>query len=164
MSKKVVKDLVSKLKLTPEQKDVYDEFYRNLPDDPYKTFNSQDEFDKYVATKVGETTKELSAKLNEYETKPLIEDAKKAYSQVGKENMFKYIQDKAFKVNEDGTKTFNNDAKKPEFWKKQIEQLEDKDNYKISSTQTPPFKTNNGNVSVVDKEPSGEIKTKTLFF
>ncbi len=145
---------------TPEQVDAFNAFYAKQPNDAYKTFSTEDDFNKYIDGKVSEKTKPLTTKIHEFENKENIAEAKSAFKEAGyKESMFKYISKSSFK--EDNS--FNEKSKTKEFWKEVVDKLEDKENYSSTETnQTPPVKKFTRTIG--DGNKTSEDKGKNLFF
>lgn len=70
--RKELKLLKKLLKLTPEQEEAFNEFYRELPAEPFKTFQTQEDFQEYIDGSLSEikdkhqkALQELQNKMNE---------------------------------------------------------------------------------------------------
>lgn len=168
MSKQTIKELWKLIpNKTPEQVDAYNKFYSEQPEDAYKTFATQAEFDEYLGKKVSEKTTTLETKVKEYEEKPKLEGALKAFKEAGyKESMFKYIKEQAYSQSEDGMKSFNDKATTSQFWKGVVEKLDDKDNYAAADAKPafPSIKSGilpNGDVATPKRAAAGTPEKQT---
>lgn len=70
--RKKFKELKKLLKLSEEQEDIFTNFYRDLPADAFKTFETQEDFNEYMQDKLSEidkkhneTLKALQDKMNQ---------------------------------------------------------------------------------------------------
>lgn len=165
MSRKLLKNLRKAMpNLTPEQVDAFDKFYANTPQDAFKTFATEEEFNQYKTSIESEATKPIQTELKQLKLKPELDTAKEVFSKSFKPSMWKYIQEKA--LNEDGT--FNEKSKDEKFWKEQINSLDEADrvNYQKGEKETPIKFTKKNTPSQPSNQPdeNGDGEAKTIYF
>ena len=65
--RKTLKELRKHLpNLSEEQTDAFDKFYKETPQDAFKTFNKEEEFNNYIDQKILEKTQTLENQVKEY--------------------------------------------------------------------------------------------------